>query len=107
MGRFGSPKGVQVGALGGAPCARAIRRAVAEKTGLVLSVGAARNKTLAKFASAAAKPDGVVVVAEREDAGVGSVEASNTSNKDTSLLKSRELELLTLLPQSFALAAIS
>ena len=79
-----------------APCARAIRRAVAEKTGLVLSVGAARNKTLAKFASAAAKPDGVVVVAEQEDAGVGSVEASNTSNKDTSShVRSRELEFVS------------
>lgn len=76
-----------------APCARAIRRAVAEKTGLVLSVGAARNKTLAKFASAAAKPDGVVVVAEQtdeqEDAG---------GNKDTSIIntvRSRELEFVS------------
>ena len=50
-----------------APCADAIRRAVAEKLGLVLSVGAARNKTLAKFASAAAKPDGVKVVAEKDE----------------------------------------
>ena len=80
-----------------APCARAIRRAVAEKTGLVLSVGAARNKTLAKFASAAAKPDGVVVVAEREDAGVGNVEASShVPNKDTSShVRSRELEFVS------------
>ena len=49
-----------------APCADAIRRAVKEKLGFVLSVGAARNKTLAKFASAAAKPDGVKVVVEED-----------------------------------------
>ena len=76
-----------------APCARAIRRAVAEKTGLVLSVGAARNKTLAKFASAAAKPDGVVVVAEQEDE-----QEDAGGNKDTSIKKnvrSRELEFVS------------
>ena len=69
-----------------APCARAIRRAVAEKTGLVLSVGAARNKTLAKFASAAAKPDGVVVVAEQEDE-----QEDAGGNKDTSIIKMFEV----------------
>ena len=42
---------------------------VKQKTGLVLSVGAARNKTLAKFASAAAKPDGVKVVTEDDELG--------------------------------------
>ena len=76
-----------------APCARAIRRAVAEKTGLVLSVGAARNKTLAKFASAAAKPDGVVVVAEQEDE-----QEDAGGNKDTPIKKnvrSRELEFVS------------
>ena len=76
-----------------APCARAIRRAVAEKTGLVLSVGAARNKTLAKFASAAAKPDGVVVVAEQEDE-----QEDAGGNKDTSIIntvRSRELEFVS------------
>ena len=57
------PSGCSLGAHAAA-CAHAVRRVVKRKTGLVLSVGAARNKTLAKFASAAAKPDGVKVVAE-------------------------------------------
>ena len=49
---FGSPTEV----------ARAIRRRVRAETGLALSVGVARTKHLAKIASQAAKPDGLVVV---------------------------------------------
>ena len=40
-----------------------LRRRVREEVGLPLSVGAARTKTLAKMASRAAKPDGVLIVA--------------------------------------------
>jgi DNA polymerase-4 len=44
-----------------------LRRAVRSQAGLPLSVGVARTKVLAKIASGAAKPDGLVVVApERE-----------------------------------------
>ena len=42
--------------------ARAIRREVQAATGLPISVGVARTKFLAKVASKAAKPDGLVVV---------------------------------------------
>ena len=49
---FGSPTEV----------ARAIRRRVRAEMGLALSVGVARTKHLAKIASQAAKPDGLVVV---------------------------------------------
>jgi nucleotidyltransferase/DNA polymerase involved in DNA repair len=62
------PSGCSLGAHAAA-CAHAVRRVVKQKTGLVLSVGAARNKTLAKFASAAAKPDGVKVVTEDDELG--------------------------------------
>jgi len=62
------PSGCSLGAHAAA-CAHAVRRVVKQKTGLVLSVGAARNKTLAKFASAAAKPDGVKVVTEDDEFG--------------------------------------
>ncbi len=42
--------------------ARRIRREVREQVGLPISVGLARTKFLAKMASAAAKPDGLLVV---------------------------------------------
>jgi DNA polymerase-4 len=42
--------------------ARRLRREVREEVGLPLSVGVARTKNLAKMASAAAKPDGLLVV---------------------------------------------
>ena len=48
--------------------AEALRRCVREATGLVVSVGLAPNKFLAKLASRRAKPDGLVVVAP-EDVG--------------------------------------
>jgi hypothetical protein len=57
-----------------------VRRVVKQKTGLVLSVGAARNKTLAKFASAAAKPDGVKVVTEDDELGAA---GSSTKSRDS------------------------
>jgi DNA polymerase-4 len=46
--------------------AEALRRSVREATGLVVSVGLAPNKFLAKLASRQAKPDGLVVVAPEE-----------------------------------------
>jgi len=50
------------------PCAIAARHLVKRKTGLTISVGAAWNKTFAKFASASAKPDGIrAVVPSRPD----------------------------------------
>jgi DNA polymerase-4 len=49
---FGSPSDIAV----------AIRRRVREEIGLPVSVGVARTKHLAKIASQAAKPDGLVVV---------------------------------------------
>src|SRR5437899_2639776 len=45
-----------------AQIAKAIRRRVREELGLVISVGVARTKHLAKIASQVAKPDGLVVV---------------------------------------------
>src|SRR6516162_646728 len=45
-----------------AEIARAIRRRVREELGLAISIGVARTKHLAKIASQAAKPDGLVVV---------------------------------------------
>jgi hypothetical protein len=52
----------------GRKLADALRAAAVEKLGLVLSVGVARNKLLAKLASRAAKPDGVFVVGGGADA---------------------------------------
>jgi DNA polymerase-4 len=50
-----------------AQIASAIRSAVREETGLVVSIGGARTKFLAKVASRVAKPDGLIVVEpERE-----------------------------------------
>jgi DNA polymerase-4 len=43
--------------------AERLRRDVRERVGLPISVGVARTKSLAKMASAAAKPDGLLVVA--------------------------------------------
>ena len=71
------PSGCSLGAHAAA-CAHAVRRVVKQKTGLVLSVGAARNKTLAKFASAAAKPDGVKVVTEDDELGA----AASSRNRE-------------------------
>mmetsp|Transcript_5717 Transcript_5717/g.24237 ORF Transcript_5717/g.24237 Transcript_5717/m.24237 type:complete len:697 (-) Transcript_5717:63-2153(-) len=71
------PSGCSLGAHAAA-CAHAVRRVVKQKTGLVLSVGAARNKTLAKFASAAAKPDGVKVVTEDDELGA----AASSTNRE-------------------------
>ncbi|MBZ5734706.1 DNA polymerase IV [Nocardioides sp. TRM66260-LWL] len=49
--------------------ARRLRERVRDEVGLPISVGVARTKHLAKVASAAAKPDGLLVVpAEREEA---------------------------------------
>jgi len=46
-----------------ADIARQLRRDVRERVGLVITVGAARTKFLAKVASGVAKPDGLLVVA--------------------------------------------
>ena len=48
--------------------AAAVRELVKRRLNLVVSVGAAHNKLLAKLASVASKPDGVLVVATEEDA---------------------------------------
>ena len=55
--------------IGGAPeeIASSLRRRVREHIGLPLSVGVARTKTLAKMASRAAKPDGLLVVAPDDE----------------------------------------
>ncbi|HEX5616333.1 MAG TPA: DNA polymerase IV [Acidimicrobiia bacterium] len=63
---------LDVGGLGrvsGAPVdiARRLRRDVAERVGLPITVGVARTKFLAKVASAVAKPDGLLVVAPDEE----------------------------------------
>lgn len=55
--------------IGGAPAdiARRLRREVREQVGLPISVGVATTKHLAKVASAAAKPNGLLVVAPGEE----------------------------------------
>jgi DNA polymerase-4 len=47
--------------------AAAVRDLVRRRLNLVLSVGAAHNKLLAKMASVASKPDGVLVVSTQQD----------------------------------------
>ena len=51
----------------GARCAEIVRDVVKERCGLVVSVGVAHNKLLAKLANNAAKPDGVRVVTSHAD----------------------------------------
>jgi nucleotidyltransferase/DNA polymerase involved in DNA repair len=51
----------------GAELAQRVRESARTRLGLVLSVGVARNRLLAKLGSRAAKPDGVFVVASAED----------------------------------------
>lgn len=46
----------------GKAVAESIRREVLDQCGIIVSVGVARNKLLAKIASKCAKPDGVVVI---------------------------------------------
>ena len=55
--------------IGGTPrqIAARLRRQVREEVGLPLSVGVARTKSLAKVASALAKPDGLLVVAPQRE----------------------------------------
>ncbi len=48
--------------------ARSLRRRVADEVGLPITVGIARTKFLAKVASAAAKPDGLLLVPPAEEA---------------------------------------
>lgn len=48
--------------------ARGLRRAVREATGLAISVGGGTTKIVAKVASAAAKPDGLLIVAPGDEA---------------------------------------
>ena len=52
-----------------ADIARRLRATVRERVGLPISVGVARTKFLAKVASAAAKPDGLVVVPPDDEFG--------------------------------------
>jgi DNA polymerase IV len=56
--------------ISGAPrqIAERLRRRVREEVGLAVSVGVARTKVLAKMASRAAKPDGLLVIAPAEEA---------------------------------------
>ncbi|HZP57719.1 MAG TPA: DNA polymerase IV [Dehalococcoidia bacterium] len=59
----------QAPAYGGAESlGRELKRRVRESTGLTVSVGAGTNKTIAKVASDAQKPDGLVVVAPGDEA---------------------------------------
>ena len=51
----------------GARCADVIRDVVKARLGIVVSVGVAHNKLLAKLAGASAKPDGRRVIVSRED----------------------------------------
>ena len=51
----------------GARCADVIRDVVKARLGIVVSVGVAHNKLLAKLAAASAKPDGRRVIVSRED----------------------------------------
>jgi DNA polymerase-4 len=77
---------------------RAIRRRVLAETGLVCSVGVAATKHVAKMASTISKPDGLLIVAERDTAaflGPRSVRAMwGVGPKAAELLEARGLRTI-------------
>lgn len=77
---------------------RAIRRRVLDETGLVCSVGVAATKHVAKMASTLSKPNGLLIVAERDTAaflGPRSVRAMwGVGPKASEVLESRGLRTI-------------